>query len=243
MPFPRLIGGLLVGLCATAAPGFADCEHSGITRAIGIEEAWVENAVYFFGEGRASVGPETDLALASRLGMEIDFPGINPATGRLSSTGGAGLKLPVVKRCREGAQSTFLTLELEGQYTTVNEAVTRPPGDSVTVQAAWALADSAGFFEGEAGHVAALGPAALGGWFANASLGHRFGPFAAQVEGEIDDEASRGRRTEVGGEGSVFPQVAFHAGQAWLLAVGEERHFGPLTPRWTTWLMAEREFD
>lgn len=243
MPFLCLIGGLLAAFCVASAPSFADCEPSGITRAIGIEEAWVENAVYFFGEGRASVSPEADLAFSSRLGMEIDFPGINPATGSWSPSWGAGLKLPVVQRCRQGGQSAFLTLELEGQYTARNELAGLPFGDSVTAQTEWALADSVGFFEGEAGHVSALGKAALGGWFANASLGHRFGPFAAQVEGEIDNEVSPKRRTHGGVQGSVFPQIAFHAGPAWLLAMGEERGFGPSTPRWTTWFMVEREFD
>lgn len=238
----RLISSLLLACCAACAPSFADCEASGITRAIGIEEAWIENAVYFFGQGRQSLSPEADLAFSPRVGMEIDFPGVDPANGVLSSTWGAGLKVPVIQDCRSD-HSAYLTAELEGQYNARKEPAPAGLGNDITVQTEWAIAAPVGFFEGEAGHTSAIGPGGLGGWFANASLGRPFGLLALQLEGEMDDQIPSGLATQARVEGSVFPQVAVHAGPAWLLAMGEQRSFSPVAPRWTTWFMVEREFD
>lgn len=242
MPSRHLISLLLLAVCAACTPSFADCEASGATRAIGIEEAWIENAVYFFGQGRPSLSPEADLAFSPRIGMEIDFPSVDPAKGVLSSTWGAGLKVPIVQDCG-GDHSAYLTAELEGQYNARHEPAPVGLGNSITVQTEWAMAYPIGFFEGEAGHASAIGRGGLGGWFANASLGHHFGPVALQVEGEIDDEAPPGPWMPTRVEGSVFPQIALQAGPAWLMAAGEQRSFSPTAPRWTTWFMVEREFD
>ncbi len=79
--------------------------------------------------------PGADLTFSLQLGLQIDFSNIDPATGGGSSSGGAGVKFSVVKRCRERGQSTVFTLERESQYTAGTEPVALSFGDSITVQA------------------------------------------------------------------------------------------------------------
>ncbi len=92
--------------------------------------------------------PGAGLTFSLQLGLKIDFSDIDPATGGGPSGGGAGVKFLVVKRCREGGQSTVFTLEREGQYATGTEPMALSFGDSITVQAERTLANSVEVFEG-----------------------------------------------------------------------------------------------
>ncbi len=236
---------LAILLAALTAPFTvsADCEPARITRALAIEEPWLENAVYLMAQGTQALSGAADLAFSRNVGMEIDLPTWNPVSHALSPAIGAGLKIRLDGPCQPRISAAYVTAEVEGQYNA--QARSAPPGfgDSVTGQLEWAVTRPYGFWQGEIGHSASLGRGGARGSFVNASLGQTFGPLTLQCEGEIDDMLPPGPYGAI--EGSVWPQLALHLGRAWLIALGEERTFtrAPGTPKWSTWLLLEREFD
>ena len=251
----------LAALCAACpvAAGAQSCDVDDyITKAIGIEEPWVENAGYLYAEGdnngspRAlTLVPEIEARFSDRVGMELDLPAYtaNEPLGRGQSAFGplaAGLKFAALHTCDLGeGRATLLTAEVEGQYwARPRTAVLPGQGNAVTTQVMWAQLWYPWFTQGEAGYTQRVGSGVSSGWFVNTSLGHALGAaYAAQLEVEVDNQATLddGRR---GLEGSLMPQFAWHVTQEWLLAVGEQASFqqGESRPQWSTWLMAERDF-
>lgn len=240
-PLPCLA--ILLTVFSASFTAHADCEPAHITRALGIEEAWLENAASFSLQGRDTLAVGADLALDRHIGMEIDLPTWDLPSHTLSPAVGAGVKILLHGPCRPHASATYVTAELEGQYN--RRARPAPPGqgDMMTGQLAWAVIRPVGFFQGELGRSAALSGDGLSGWFLNASLGRRFGLLTLQWEFEIDNTLPKGPYGTI--EGSVWPQLALHLSPSWILALGEERTFTrvPATPRYSTWLLLEREFD
>ncbi|WP_156030217.1 hypothetical protein [Thiomonas sp. FB-Cd] len=227
-----------------------------VTKAIGIEEPWVENAGYLFTQfsnsrpGALTVAPEIEARLSDRLGVELDLPAYtaNDPLGDGSSALGpmaAGLKLAVVHTCNMGqGTAALLTVEVEGQYWADQRPDVLPgEGNAVTAQAMWAQLWYPWFMQGEAGYVQRVGSGVASGWFVNTSLGKSISSaYAAQIEVEVDRQLIRGDG-QSGLEGYVMPQIAYHA-SPWLLALGEQAAFqqGDLHTHWSTWVMLEREF-
>lgn len=229
-----------------------------ITKAIGIEEPWLENAGYLFaqadntGSPRAvTLAPEIESKFSERLGMELDLPGYtaNQPLGRGQSAFGplaAGLKLALAHTCDFGrGRASLLTAEVEGQYwARPRPAVLPGQGNALTAQILWAQLWYPWFTQGEAGYTQRVGNGISSGWFVNTSVGRSFGgPFALQLEVEADNQLvlDGGGR---GVEGSVMPQIAYHLAGQWLLALGEQATLQQRQsrPQWSTWLMVEREF-
>ncbi|MHB1513669.1 MAG: hypothetical protein ACYCTF_09560 [Acidiferrobacter sp.] len=234
---------ILLAVFVASFTAHADCEPAHIARALGIEEAWIENAASFSLQGRNTLAAGADLALDRHIGMEIDLPAWDIASHALSPAVGAGVKVVLHGPCQPQTSATYVTAELEGQYNTRARPAPPGQGDVITGQLEWAVVRPAGFFQGELGHNVALGAGGLPGWFLNASLGRRFGLLTLQWEFEIDNTLPKGPYGTI--EGSVWPQLALHLTPSWLLALGEERTFTrvPATPRYSTWLLLEREFD
>ena len=228
-----------------------------ITKSIGIEEPWVENAGYLFTQinkgspSSLTVAPEIEARLNERFGMEIDLPAYTTALplghGQSAlSPFGAGIKAGVIHDCNvDRGQATLLTFELEGQYWADRRPDVLPDeGNSITAQAMWAQLWYPFFNEGEIGYTQHVGSGVTSGWFVNTSFGKSLGNpnYSVQLEAEADNQLvlDNGQR---GIEGYFMPQIAYHA-TPWLFAVGEQANIqqGNWRANWSTWLMVEREF-
>lgn len=247
-----------LGTTGTAWGGSCDIDEY-VTKAIGIEEPWVENAGYLFTQitNNASpqaitIAPEVEGRFGDRLGMELDLPAYTAQEplGRAPNAFGplaVGLKGVGVRTCDLGAgRASLLTGELEGQYwIDPRPSVLPGQGNSVSVQAMWAELWSPWFNQGEAGYTRRIGSGITSGWFVNTSLGRALNTsWATQVEVEVDDQLTLtdGHR---GIEGSVMPQISYRPSSKWLVALGEQASLqqGTSQTGWSTWLMIEREFS
>ncbi len=245
------------------APGSAwagSCDIDAyVTKAIGIEEPWLENAGYLFSQvtnnsspETVTIAPELEARFSDRLGMELDLPAYTAQEplGQAPSAFGplaAGLKGVGVNICalNEG-RATLLTGEIEGQYWAhPRPSVLPSQGNSVTAQAMWAELWNPWFSQGEVGYTLRVGSGITSGWFFNMSFGRALNAvWAAQLEFGVDKQLplADGHR---GIEGSVMPQISYRTSSAWLVALGEQASLQQGTPStgWSTWLMAEREFS
>ena len=122
---------MLFGMQAQAHPWQVQpCDVDDyITKAIGIEEPWLESAVYWFvqtdnnGSPRAlTLSTEFERKFSDRLGMELDLPAYTPNEPLGQGQGdfgpmAAGLKFAALHTCNlsEG-RASLLTVKLEGQY-------------------------------------------------------------------------------------------------------------------------------
>ncbi len=249
-----------LGMAWSAAAAAQSCDVDDyITKAIGIEEPWVENAAYLYtqadnnGSPQAlSLAPELEARFSDRLGMELDLPAYTAQepVGRAPSAFGplaAGLKVAAAHVCdMSRGRATLLTGEVEGQYWADPRPQVLPgEGNSVTAQALWAQLWYPWFTQGEAGYTQRVGTGVTSGWFVNTSVGRALGTaYAVQLEIALDNQLplDGGGR---GIEGSVMPQVAWHVSPRWLLALGEQAAFqqGSSRSQWSTWLMVERELS
>ena len=126
------VGVATVVLIAQLAAGSARAQSCDVdeylTKAIGMEEPWVENAGYLFTQitnnsipQAVTLAPEVEARFSDRLGMEIDLPaytGQEPL-GRAPGAFGplsAGLKGVGIRRCDPSqGRAVLLTGEIEGQ--------------------------------------------------------------------------------------------------------------------------------
>ena len=230
-----------------------------VTRAIGIEEPWMENGAYLFAQGTSNarpqaitVAPEIEGRFGERLGMELDLPAYTAQEplGRAPGAFGplaAGLKVGVVQRCDvPDGRATLITGEIEGQYWADRRPSVLPgQGNAATAQGMWARLWYPWFNQGEAGYTQRIGAGVTSGWFLNTSVGRSLtSAWAAQVEIEVDNQLplTSGRR---GIEGSLMPQIGYRPAPHWLVALGEQasRQQGTGQTGWSTWLMIEHEFS
>ncbi|HUX82430.1 MAG TPA: hypothetical protein VMV35_06300 [Halothiobacillus sp.] len=224
-----------------------------ITKAIGIEEPWLENSGYLYAQlnrghpGSLTLAPEIESRFGDRIGMELDLPSFSAdfPLGRGPSALGpaaAGIKYAVLHDCKgDSGEATLVTLEVEGQYAPQKLA---GEGNAITSQIMWAQLWYPWFTQGEAGYTQQVGHGVTNGWFFNTSLGraiHGVYSFQIEIEGDNQWVMAHGVR---GYQGYVMPQVAYHASPKWLVAVGEQagRQQGNNHTVWSTWGMLEREF-
>jgi hypothetical protein len=256
---PRLLALAALAAGCTVAAHAQSCDVDDyITKAIGVEEPWVENAGYLFAQydhaadlQALTLAPELEARFSDRVGMELDLPAYTAQTplGRGASAFGplaAGLKLGALHRCDMGrGHATLLTVEVEAQYWGARNTTVLPgAGNSATLQAMWAQLWYPWFTTGEIGYTQRIGGGVASGGFVNASLGRALdSAHSVQLEVELDNQATLADGSR-GFEGSVMPQVAWRPSPRWLFALGEQASLqqGGLSPQWSTWLMIEREF-
>ncbi len=224
-----------------------------VTKAIGIEEPWLENSGYIYAQASRdepsslTLAPEIEGRFSDRIGLEFDLPefSANFPLGRSPSALGPtalGLKFAALHECNpERGEATLVTFEVEGQY---SPAKLSGEGNSVSPQVMWAQLWYPWFTQGEAGYTQQVGKGVTNGWFVNTSLGRAIhGVYAVQLEVEGDNQLTmaNGQR---GLEGYLMPQVAYHVSPKWLIAIGEqaEKQQGAHETKWSTWGMLEREF-
>jgi hypothetical protein len=230
-----------------------------VTKAIGIEEPWLENAGYLFTQATnnshpqaVTLAPEIEARFTDRFGMELDLPSYTSQEplGRAPSAFGplaAGIKGMGLHSCKPSeGRASILTGEIEGQYwADARPSVLPGQGNSVTAQGMWAELWNPWFNQGEAGYTRRIGSGITSGWFLNTSFGRALtSSWAGQLELEVDNQLTLagGHR---GVEGSVMPQISYRPSSDWLLALGEQASLQQGTARtgWSTWLMVEREFS
>uniref|UniRef100_E6PMV0 Uncharacterized protein n=1 Tax=mine drainage metagenome TaxID=410659 RepID=E6PMV0_9ZZZZ len=165
--------GMLFGMQAQAQPWQVQpCDVDDyITKAIGIEEPWLENAVYGFAQAdnngslrSLTLSPEFEGKFSERLGMELDLPAYtaNEPLGQGQGAFGpvaAGLKFAALHTCNlsEG-RASLLTVEVEGQYWAHPRPSVLPgEGNAVTAQVMWAQLWYPWFTQGEAGYTRGIG--------------------------------------------------------------------------------------
>jgi hypothetical protein len=255
-----LAGAVLAIMLATGTVRAESCDVDDyVTKAIGIEEPWLENAGYLFTQVNnnsspqaVTFAPEVEARFTDRLGMEFDLPSYTAQEplGRAPSAFGplgAGLKGVGIHTCdvSEG-RATILTGEIEGQYwTDTRRSVLPGEGNSVTGQALWTELWNPWFSEGEVGYTHRIGSGITSGWFFNTSVGRTLSSaWAAQIELEVDNQLTLadGHRDI---EGSVMPQISYRPSSQWLVALGEQASLqqGTSEAFWSTWLMIECEFS
>lgn len=260
--FPALIAAALGLALLASRPAQAqqqwNCDVDDyISKAIGIEEPWLENAAYVFAQasndrpGSLVLSPEVEARLGERVGLELDIPAltVNDPLGHaqaVAGPAGAGLKFAAIHTCEmDRGRATLLTFEAEAQQWIDPHPGELPgAGNTVAVQAMWAQLWYPWFTQGEAGYVQHVGAGPMSGWYINTSVGTNLrAGMAVQLEAEIDNESTRsdGQR---GLEGSLFPQISYHVGQEWTFALGEQVSLrqGDGHLQWSTVGMVEREF-
>jgi hypothetical protein len=134
-------------LPATGSAWAGSCDVDDyVTKAIGIEEPWLENAGYLFTQVThnsapqiLTIAPEIEARFNDRLGMELDLPAFSaqePVGRRPHAFGpmAVGLKGLGVQRCNpRGDRAMVLTGEIEGQYWADRRPSVLPgEGNSVT---------------------------------------------------------------------------------------------------------------
>jgi hypothetical protein len=254
------VGAVVAPLLTTGTVWAESCDVDDyVTKAIGIEEPWLENAGYLFTQATnnsnpqaVTLAPEIEARFSDRLGMELDLPAYTAQKplGRAPSAFGpvaAGLKGVSIDTCdlSEG-RATLFTGEIEGQYWVhPRPSVLAGQGNSVTGQAMWAELWNPWFSQGELGYTQRIGAGIASGWFLNTSFGRALNSaWAAQLELEVDDQLTL-TDGHGGIEGSVMPQISYRASSEWLVALGEQASLqqGTAQTGWSTWLMIEREFS
>jgi hypothetical protein len=248
----------VVAACAASAQAQSCDVDDYVTKAIGIEEPWVENAGYLFAQydhaadpQALTLAPELESRFSDRVGMELDLPAYTAQAplGRGASAFGplaAGLKFGALHSCDMGrGRATLLSVEVEGQYWADRNTTVLPgEGNSATLQAMWAQLWYPWFTTGEVGYTQRIGGGVASGGFVNAALGRALdSAHSVQIEVELDNQATLADGSR-GFEGSVMPQFAWRPSPRWLFALGEQASLqqGALRPQWSTWLMVEREF-
>ena len=259
-PWIRVVGASLAMMLATVSAWAESCDvDKYVTKAIGVEEPWVENAGYLFtqvahhGSPRTvTLAPELEVRFTDRLGMELDLPAYTAREplGRAASAFGplaAGLKAVAIQTCDLIAgRATVLTGEIEGQYwSDARPSVLPGQGNSMTGQAMWAEFWRPWFSEGQIGYTQRVGSGIISGWFVNTSFGRALNSaWAAQLELAVDNQLIL-TDNHHGIEGSLIPQISYRPSSQWLVALGEQASLEQGIPRtgWSTWLMIERDFS
>ncbi len=255
-----MLAAVLAALLRTGSASGESCDvDRDLTKAIGIEEPWLENAGYVFTQVPDNGSPqsvtwasELEARFTNRLGMEFDLPAYTAQEplGRAPGAFGpmaAGLKVAGMHRCElDGDRVTLLTGEIEGQYRVDTRRTVLPgQGNSVSGQAMWGELWSPWFDQGELGYTQRIGTGNTSGWYFDTSFGRALNSaWAAQLELAIDNQlrSTEGHR---GIEGSVMPQISYRPGAKWRVALGEQASLlqGASQTGWSTWLMIEREYS
>ncbi len=227
----------------------------GMSRSLGIEEAWVENSAYLTAglDDDTSAGNtlglagEAEFAFNPSLGGEVDFPGVvmrQPLGAAPSTLAPLALGLRAVAlRFGDDAspQAGLLSLEAEGSYWIKPQTAAFPDlGSALTAEGMAGWRWGRVFAQGEYGYNSALGGQGSPGWFANTSLGFRAGLFRPQVEADFAGQAPADDAPAA--QCTLVPQLGLDAGD-WYWEAGEGFTFTPgeAGSRAQTLLLVERD--
>ena len=250
-----IIVGLLFLLAWAAIPQAAladedDDPSGGVERSLGIDEAWVENALYLFtfADNDFSTGHsvnfqvEEDIAFSKNFGADVGFPALlltQPLGSGPATWGPLSLAFKYVAYrfgTPKSASSGIFSLQAGAGLATSN--LLPGLGSTLQMEGMGAFRADKFFIQGSYGFNAALDASPLSGWFADTALGINLSSEWVLL-GESDfngntflNDGSRGTRW------TFVPQVGFSAGP-WFLELGEEIN---ASLSGTSVLMVERDF-
>ena len=248
---------LLGGSLPARAGGDPD---RGMIRALGIEEPWIETAVYLTSsrDNITSAGHtwnanvEWDVAFNRRWGAEIDAPGLlaaeplgKGATALAPLT--LGLKYaPLQWGDDDSTDAGILAIEGEGSWWPNPKPNAFPAtGSNLSGQLLAAFRHGDHWFQGEYGLSRRLAADARSGWFANSAIGQRLGDtFNVQLEVDANHISVDDNGATVMGL-ALTPQLGARIGRSWLVIVGETyaRAGGQRGYTATTNVLLEYSFD
>lgn len=224
----------------------------GMTRALNIEEAWVENAAYVFAMTDNSLAAgrtvelegEADFAFSDRLGGEVDFPQLmlrQPLGHAASVLGPVALGLryvPLRFGTADSARAGLAAVELEGALAPASSPSFPDLGNSGTAEVLGGLRFGRVSVQGLYGATRALGRSGTSGWFGNTSIAFHLGSaFSPQIEVDFGGDIPADDRA--GAIRSAFiPELGFQTG-VWTLEAGVE--VGATWDRSASILMIERD--
>ncbi|MBY0579083.1 MAG: hypothetical protein K2P57_08555 [Burkholderiales bacterium] len=203
-------------------------------RVLGIEEAWVENAVYFSSSrdndanpGRAwNFGVQWDAALSEHWGSEVDAPGLlaQQPLGRAPSALAPitiGLKY-VPLQWDDGESAGVLGAEVEGSWWASPQPVNFPGvGSNIAGQILVGIRRGRYWIQGEYGASRRVKADARSGWFADSALGYRMSEdWVVQIEIDLN-RTSVDALGHTASSATLTPQVGWQIDPAWQLVLGE----------------------
>lgn len=227
--------GVLILLCHVYSAHAGDPDL-GMKRALGLEEAWIEDAVYVSSsrdnDARAghawNLGVEWDAVLGERWGAEIDAPGIlaqQPLGSGASALAPltAGLKYLAVSTGDDASENAFvLGVEVEAGWWIRPQPENFPgTGSNVAEQLLFGWRHERYWIQGEYGLSQRAGNDARSGWYANTAIGCRISE-SLVLQAEIDLN-----RTSVDVFGHtaysrmLVPQIGWQISPNWQVIVGE----------------------
>lgn len=232
----------------------------GMTRALGIEEPWIETAVYLTSsrDNITSAGHtwnanvEWDLAFNRHWGAEIDGPGLLAAEplGKGSTALAPltfGLKYsPLQWGSDDTDDAGIVSLEAEGSWWPHPRPDAFPAtGSNLSGQLLVAYRHGSHWFQGEYGLSKRLAVDARSGWFANSAIGQKLSDtWNVQLEVDVNHVSVADNGATAMGL-ALTPQVGAHIGRNWLVIVGESyaRIAGQSGYTATTNVLLEYGFD
>jgi hypothetical protein len=232
----------------------------GMVRALGIEEPWIETAVYLTSSRDNVTTPghtwnanvEWDVAFSRRWGAEIDAPGIL-ATEPLGKGATAlapltfGLKYaPLQWGDDDSIDSGIVAFEAEGSWWPNPKPDAFPgTGSNLSGQMLLGFRHGSRWLQGEYGLNRRLAADARSGWFANSAIGQKLGDiWSVQMEVDANHISVADSGATVIGV-ALTPQVGARIGHNWLAIVGESfaRTGGQSGYTATTNVLLEYQFD
>lgn len=237
-----------------------DDPDKGMSRVLGIEEAWVESAVYLSSSrdnestlGHTwNAGAQWDVALSPQWGIELDAPGLLAAdpVGK-----GAMALAPITLGVKyaglqwgdeDSVDAGVISVEVEGSWWPhPRPAAFSGIGSNMAEQLLIALRHGSHWFQGEYGITQRLRADARSGWFASSAVGQRLNDrWVVQMEVDVNQTSVRDNGTTALGL-ALTPQVGVRINRDWQLIVGETfaRVAGQSSYTSTTGVMLEYHLD
>jgi hypothetical protein len=251
---------LLLLVSAPYSAHAGDDPDRGMSRALGIEEAWVESALYLSSsrDNESTVGhtwntgAQWDVALSKQWGIELDGPGllaVDPigkgAMALAPFTFGvkyAGLQWGD----EDSVDAGVVSVEMEGSWFPHARPAAFPGiGSNMAEQVLIGVRHGSHWFQGEYGITQRLRTDARSGWFASSAIGQRLGDgWVVQMEVDVNHTSVRDNGTTALGL-ALTPQVGVRINRDWQLIVGETfaRVAGQSSFTSTTGVMFEYQLD
>ncbi len=231
----------------------SEADRPTMTRAINIDEASVDSAVYVTGsiDNDFSQGHTIDLEgeglfrLDQDWGLDVTFPQVllqQPLGQGPAALGplGAGLRYVFQRvKTEDGQVGGIFSLEAQGFYWATPDNQFPGTGSGYTLQGLGALRVGRVYLQGNYGYNGAFDQMVTPSWFANSSLGYALGAhWALQVEADYTGQVLPGNGG-LAGQWTLVPQIGFKT-DGWLWEVGEA--FNPSQAGTATDLIIERNF-
>jgi hypothetical protein len=225
----------------------------GMAESINVDEAWIENNLFFFvfadndfsaGHSLNFVGELAHL-FDHNFGMELEFPQVftlQPLGQAPAALGPIGLNLRYVYYqfgTEKSLDAGVFSVAAGGAYWATPDSRFPALGSSLTAEALAGWRHGRVFLQGNYGYSVNLNQNAFSGWMANTALGVNAGSqWVIQMEADYSSNAALDADDGISGnQWVIIPQVGFKAGELFF-ELGEQMN---ASRSGTTVLLIERE--